>query len=607
MHINSLVFFGLNSMTCFKWPVSGIAIFLSTCLVAGCATVPAEPAPPLPTQPAQPISSEQPSYDARVAEIVKQDPLFALMFAEIASQRGDVYSATLAYTEAAKQQKNPDLAKRAVEISLAENQAELALNAAKVWSELAPQDKQASRSVTLLQLATNKVQDALPALRSYINEVREVQLNNPGISTPEKIALEMLSRIPDKVKAYQTGIELFNDQVNDFENQTLLAQLANAAELYSQAVGHMDQVIRLSPQERFYVLKAQFMEKRDGITDAAMALIEEQAQLNPKWFGVRLYLARNHTQLGQWEEARKRFAEMIALQPDNIPLFSSQGFVLAQLKNYKAAEQHFRTYLEKTEPADRQNETLIYATLSDMALQNKDYKLALQWLETMPNSKDNLDMQLKKSALFKNQGNYLSAKRVLNQFKAKNEDESVRLALAKSQLAEVQNTPDVAITELELALLAHPDHPDLLYERAMVAERQNDLPSVELFLKRLIAIRPDNAHGYNALGYTWADHNMRLNEALLLIKKAIELSPNDPFILDSLGWVYFRLGQVENAETTLKKAYSLKQDEEIGLHLMEVLIQSRKKDEARQLGNKLSTRYPESQSLKKLIQRIEGI
>ncbi|MEK9817842.1 MAG: hypothetical protein VW447_12215, partial [Limnobacter sp.] len=146
-----------------------------------------------------------------------------------------------------------------------------------------------------------------------------------------------------------------------------------------------------------------------------------------------------------------------------------------------------------------------------MALERTDYVPALKWLDTTPNAADNLDVQLKKSALFEKQGNALSAKRVLNQFKPKNEDESVRLALAKSQLAESQKAPAEAATELELALLKFPDQPDLLYERAMVAERQDDLPRVEQFLKRLIAVRPENPHGYNALGYTWAENNVRLD------------------------------------------------------------------------------------------------
>lgn len=591
-------------MTCFKWTIRNSAILLATSTLLGCATAPAAPASAEKEMP-----PEQQAYEARVAEMVKQDPLFALMTAEIASQRGDIYSATLAYTEAAKQQQDPELAKRAVELGLGEGQLEMALSAAKVWAELAPEDQQASRSIMLLQLGTNKVDEALPALRAYLAEVKKVESSNPGLGgvSPEKVALDMLMRIPDKTKAYETGLELFGNTPDDLDTQTLLAQLANSSELHPQAVGHMENVLRISPQERFYVLTAQFMEKRDGNTDAAMKLVNEQAQLNPNWFGARLYLARNHTQLGQWEQARQRFAEMLALQPDNIPLYSSQGFVLTQLKDYPGAEKHFRTYLSRTAPADRQNEVLIHATLSDMALERKDFATALKWLDSTPNAADNIDVQLKKSALFEKQGNSQAAKRVLTQYQAKNEDESVRLVLAKSQLAESRKAPAEAATELEQALSTFPDQPDLLYERAMVAERQDDLPRVEQYLKRLIAVNPDNPHGYNALGYTWAENNMRLNEAMELIKKAVELAPNDPFILDSLGWVHYRLGDIDNAESALKKAYGLRQDEEIGLHLLEVLMQLGKKDEARQLGKKLSVSYPNSQAVKKLIQQLEEI
>ena len=141
----------------------------------------------------------------------------------------------------------------------------------------------------------------------------------------------------------------------------------------------------------------------------------------------------------------------------------------------------------------------------------------------------------------------------------------------------------------------------------MVAERQDDLPRVEQFLKRLIAVRPENPHGYNALGYTWAENNIRLEEAYELIKKAVELAPNDPFILDSLGWVHYRLGKLDSAEATLQKAFGLRQDEEIGLHLLEVLLKSGKKEEARQLDSRLTVRYPDSKAVKKLVQQLEGI
>lgn len=592
-------------MTCFKWTALGPAILVFSSLTAGCASVSvAQPG----SGQAQ-MSKEQKAYEAQVAELVKQDPLFSLLTAEIASQRGDTYSATLAYTEAARQLRDPELAKRAVEISLAEGQLDLALKAAQVWSQLSPQDKQASRSIMLLQLGTNRVDEAMPALRAYIQELRNAEAAHPGVpgTNPEKAALELLLRIPDKPKAYQTGLNLFGNNPEDINLQTMLAQLASASDLHTQAVSHMEVVLKKSPQERFYILLAQFMEKRDGNPEAAMVLMAEQAKQHPGWFAARLYLARNHTQLAQWEQARQRFAEMLKLQPDNIPLYSSQGFVLTQLKDFKAAEQHFKTYLDKTPAAERQNEPLIHITLSDMAVERKDYPAALKWLDTTPEAAGNLDVQLKKSALYEKQGNLPQAKRVLNQFNPKNEDESVRLSLAKSQLAEARKAPSEAVYELEQALLRHPDQPDLLYERAMVAERQDDLPKVEQFLKRLIEVRPENPHGYNALGYTWAENNMHLDKALELIRKAVELAPNDPFIMDSLGWVHFKLGEIDKAEVTLRKAFELRQDEEIGLHLLEVLLKAGKREEARKLGQQLTVSYPNSSSLKKLVRQVEGI
>ncbi|HEX4878990.1 MAG TPA: tetratricopeptide repeat protein [Limnobacter sp.] len=577
-------------------------------MLAGCASTPVNPEGSL-TDGQNLPELNQKAYQARVAQLVKEDPLFALLTAELASQRGDTYSATLAYSEAAKQQKSPELARRAVELALNEGQADLGLQAALVWAELAPTDPQASRTVMLLQLSTNRVDDALPALRAYIATLQKSEDAHPGIAaaTPERVALEMLMRIPDKAKAYQTGIALFGNNADDPEAQNLLAQIAHASEQHAQAVEHMQNVIKRLPQERFYVQLAQFMEKRDNAPAQAMAMMAQLAAEHPKWFGARLYLARNHTQLEQWEQARERFTEMIALQPDNYPLYSSLGFVFSKLGNYSEAVRHFEVYLQRMPAAERQNESLIHATLSDMALDKKDYAGALRWLDSAPYASSDLEIQIKKSALFQKQGNLMAASRVLNQFKAGNEDDAVRLTLAKSQLAEAREQPTQAITELEQGLATYPDQPDLLYERAMVAERQNDLVNVEQYLRRLISVSPDNPHGYNALGYTFADNNMRLDEAHALIRKAVELAPNDPFILDSLGWVQYRLGQFAEAEQSLKKAFGMRQDEEIGVHLMEVLIQLGKNDEARQLGQQLRVQYPESSELKRLQNKLEGI
>ena len=597
-------------MTRLKWVRSCTVVLGLASIVAGCATSPVEDSGLPVAAPGQSQAQmKREDYQAKVARLVERNPLFALMTAEIAQQRGDAYSAMLAYLEAAKQLQDPELAKRALEISLGEGQLEEALKAAQVWADVAPTDAQARRSVMVLQLGTNRVDEALPALKTYLAQVKEAEQANPGIShaTPIKVATEMLMRIPDKTKAYNTAIELFGNNPKDADAQLLLAQISESADQFATAIVHLQNLAAISPQERYVVQLAQLMERRDTNPRAALAYITPLADQNPKWFGARLYLARVYSQQEQWPLAKQRFNEMLQLQPENYPLYSSLGFVLSKTGERKAAEKAFNVYLSKVPATERQNEALIHITMADMAAQDKDFAAAYAWLDRAPNAKTDLDIQLKKSALEELQGKPDGAARVLQQFKPANDEQAVRLALAKSQLAESRKRPQEAASELDAALSTQPNQPELLYERAMVAERMNDLSAVEGNLRKLMEVKPDNAHAYNALGYTFADRNIRLPEALTLITKAAELAPNDAFILDSLGWVHYRLGDLDKAEQALRKAYSLRQDEEIGVHLLEVLIKKGQLADAKSLSDALLPKYPDSQRLKTLIQTLPGV
>ncbi|MFN4327866.1 MAG: tetratricopeptide repeat protein [Limnobacter sp.] len=597
-------------MTRLKWVRSCTVVLGLASIVAGCATSPVEDSGLPVAAPGQSQAQmKREDYQAKVARLVERNPLFALMTAEIAQQRGDAYSAMLAYLEAAKQLQDPELAKRALEISLGEGQLEEALKAAQVWADVAPTDAQARRSVMVLQLGTNRVDEALPALKTYLAQVKEAEQANPGIShaTPIKVATEMLMRIPDKTKAYNTAIELFGNNPKDADAQLLLAQISESADQFATAIVHLQNLAAISPQERYVVQLAQLMERRDTNPSAALAYITPLTDQNPKWFGARLYLARVYSQQEQWPLAKQRFNEMLQLQPENYPLYSSLGFVLSKTGERKAAEKAFNVYLSKVPATERQNEALIHITMADMAAQDKDFAAAYAWLDRAPNAKTDLDIQLKKSALEELQGKPEGAARVLQQFKPANDEQAVRLALAKSQLAESRKRPQEAASELDAALSTQPNQPELLYERAMVAERMNDLSAVEGNLRKLMEVKPDNAHAYNALGYTFADRNIRLPEALTLITKAAELAPNDAFILDSLGWVHYRLGDLDKAEQALRKAYSLRQDEEIGVHLLEVLIKKGQLADAKSLSDALLPKYPDSQRLKTLIQTLPGV
>ena len=157
---------------------------------------------------------------------------------------------------------------------------------------------------------------------------------------------------------------------------------------------------------------------------------------------------------------------------------------------------------------------------------------------------------------------------------------------------------------LDQALSGRPDEPDLLYDHAMAAEKVDRLDVLEASLRKLIEAKPDHAHAYNALGYTLADRNMRLPEAQRLIQKALELSPDDAHILDSMGWVLFRMGDLEGAIRNLRRAYALRPDVEISVHLAEVLWRAGIQDEARQLWRAAREREPDNEVLRETLVRL---
>ena len=173
------------------------------------------------------------------------------------------------------------------------------------------------------------------------------------------------------------------------------------------------------------------------------------------------------------------------------------------------------------------------------------------------------------------------------------------------QLLRDQDQNQKALKRLDTALNQLPNQPDLLYEKAMVAEKLNMLELLETSLRKVMELRPDSPHAYNALGFSLADRNLRLEEAKSLIEKAIELAPEDPYIMDSLGWVQFRLKQMTEAENTLRKAYALKADSEIAVHLGEVLWATGRREEAMVLLRGVSGKEPAHNALKDTLKRLD--
>jgi tetratricopeptide (TPR) repeat protein len=157
---------------------------------------------------------------------------------------------------------------------------------------------------------------------------------------------------------------------------------------------------------------------------------------------------------------------------------------------------------------------------------------------------------------------------------------------------------------LEATLKKYPDTPGLMYEVAMVYEQLDRLDDMEKMLRKVIAVQPDYAHAYNALGYSLADRNLRLPEAKTLIERALNLAPDDAFILDSMGWVLYRMGDNAQAIPYLQRAYSLRPDAEIAVHLGEVLWASGQQDKAKDVWRNVQSKDPTNESLRGTLARL---
>jgi tetratricopeptide (TPR) repeat protein len=242
--------------------------------------------------------------------------------------------------------------------------------------------------------------------------------------------------------------------------------------------------------------------------------------------------------------------------------------------------------------------------LAQAAEQKSDYKAAEAWLAKIEDPQRALDVQTRRASILARQGRVAQAREIIRQLPERDEsDARAKLMAEAAVLREAKRWKD-AYEVLGTGAKRFSDDSDLLYEQAMVAEKLDRLDDMEKLLRRVIALKPDNAHAHNALGYSLADRKQRLPEARELIKRALDLSPGDPFITDSLGWVEYRMGNREEALRLLTRAYAARPDTEIGAHLGEVLWSLGQRDEARRIWRESKGRDAANDVLKETLARL---
>lgn len=601
----------------------------AACAIATAAiAAPAEPPPAPATEQVKTATQPKPA-PARSA--LDAQLFFELLIGELELRRGNMGNAFQPILDVARRTHDERLYQRAVEIALRAQAGEQALAAAKAWRISQPQSREACEYVAQIQLALNRPNDTVEPLRAAIN-LTPIETRSGAVASVPRF----FARLPDHKQAAQL--------IDDITTPYRAARETAAAAWVASGRGWL--AANDGPRALEAARKAVTADSADdgaallaadliGRAPGAEEVLKTQIDANAKSAVIRLGYARKLIETQRLGEAATQLEQVTQLAPEYETAWLTLGAVRLDLHQPAEAEAAVQRYvalrearraksseaqtpapdagsseesarvLESISSADSEQDNQAYLLLSQAAQQSGKLNEAQAWLQKIPASAGGLPIQLRRASILQKQGRISEARELIRQSPARDAQEARSKVLAETTLLRDAQSWRAAYAVLEDANKTFPDDPDLLYEQGMLAEKLKRYDDMEALFRRVIAIQPSNPNAYNALGFSLADHKLRLQEARQLIVKALELSPGDPFITDSLGWAEFRLGRLDEATRLLREAYKSRPDPEIAAHLGEVLWHQGKQDEAREIWREGQAKETTNETLQETLQRLK--
>ncbi len=564
-------------------------------LLTGCAETArrAEPTAPQAEAPAEPVQLPFPEPKPQSTEL-SPELLYNLMVAEIAAQRADFRTAYSHYLDVAKQAGVAYAAERAARIAVFLKDADKTRQAVRLWVELSPNDPAARRFAAMRDLADGHADQAMEQLRALIRIA--------GARGDEGFldAAELLGHESDKEKALGLMRALVEQDKDDPEARYALVILALAAGHLDEAERNARRLLEQRPDwHHVRVLLSRILTER-GDKDGAAALLRAAVQRYPDSRLLRMAYAQLLVEMDRLSEAYAEFLTLLKQQPDSEELRFAVGVVAVELDKPGEAREQLQWLYEH---GKRQSESALF--LGRLEEKEGHVQAAIDWYEKVEDEQYRSEARVLLAGLLAKRGKLGEARAVFRELRATSPEQSVWLYLQEAELLKDQGQASQVWDLYSEALEANPDNSDLLYARAIFAAGQDRLDILERDLKAIIAKDPKHADALNALGYTLADQTDRYTEALGYIERAIALKPDNPAILDSMGWVLYRLGRRDEAIGYLRKALDAGYDGEIAAHLGEVLWVSGRKQEARKVWGDALARDPESKYIRSSMKRLE--
>lgn len=525
---------------------------------------------------------------------LSNDILFGVLASEIAAQRGAAAASAPTVLALAQRTRDPRLARRAAEFALTANRLDEAIRALKLWQELEPASDNAQYQLIAALLRAGRLSEATPGVQAQLaarpQEAPQVFMHLAGL----------LSRQPDKAGAYAMMKTLLAPYPSVAEGHFALMITAQEAGDDAMAQAEMATLATLAPAWD-YPVGWQVERLRQTSPEAALSLLERELARRPQaGLELRLSYPRLLVMVKRYDAARDAFVQLSNKYPHQPEVAYAIGVLSYELKDYEEAERSLRDALA----LGYREPDFVRFTLGQMAEERKLPQEAVNWYEAITSGPQLPQAQSRLAVLEAEDGKLDAALARLERLADMQSTPRPARVLAQAQLARNAEQPDRALAILSAALAKDGNVAEWRYERALLLDDRERVAEAERDLRAYLKLKPKSAQGLNALGYILANRTSRIREARELVSRALKLDPDNPMILDSMGWVEYRSGKLEAALRYLQRAHHLMPDPEIAAHLGEVLWKMGREAEARELWARSLEANPDSDIIRRTQQRF---
>lgn len=530
---------------------------------------------------------------------------YEILLGEVTTRTGDPGAGYALILDAARRSRSEQLYQRAADIALQSRSGEYALAAAKAWQEDHPQSREANRYVLQILIALNKVGETAGPLRQFIEQAPLP--NRVGILSAVP---QMYGRIADKATAVSAVKEAFQGELENRSTGAAawisLGRLQLAADDKAASLQSLAKAKAMDPAYEGQARLA--LELMDEGISASEPFVQDYLEKHSNT-EVRMLYARVLLSRSNFSAASDQLTRVTQEKPDMPEAWLLLASLQTQNQEMQRAQGSLRHFFELTDTAgeaqlNQRLMTQAYVLAAQISEKQGDLEAARSWLDRIENAGEIFSVQRQRASLLAKQGQLAEARTLLRNLPGSTADERRLKLLAEVQLLKDSGENEQAYRLQSEAIALTPEDNDLVYDQAMLAEKTGRLDEMETLLRQVIARQPDYHHAYNALGYSFADRGVRLEEAKRLIQKALEFAPEDPFITDSLAWVEFRLGNKAEAVRLLRFAFAKKPDSEIAAHLGEVLWSQGNTSEAKAIWQEGLRLNPNNSTLKDTLKRL---